>query len=123
MSPKTFTILEVDNVADIANKWWKKDLAFHGVGQPAHKITSEIVWQVLKAIGTETPICRNCESEQMMIFQDRGERSIYYCPNCKEEIDFEFWLNGMYAKDGLDAAERTANKNLQPSLPVVGNSN
>lgn len=120
MDTKAFTILESDNAADIANMWWKKDLAFHGLGQPSHKITSGIVWQVVKALNTETPVCRNCELKQMMIFKDRGERSIFYCPNCGEEIDFEFWLNGMYAKDGIDAAERTANNVMNGDRKSAG---
>ncbi len=90
--------IEVNNIADIANKRLRDESRVHGsIHSP--KITSNMVWQIIKAMEVETPICRNCESQQKMIFQDCGERSIYYCPNCQTEIDFEFWVNGMYTKD------------------------
>ena len=81
-----------------ANKWLRDELHVHGLTHTP-KITTGMVWNIVKAMEIETPICRDCKLKQKMIFQDRGERSIYYCPNCRTEIDFEFWLNDIYAKD------------------------
>ena len=113
-----FTVIEVDNIAEISSKFLSNEYRDSVLKDPP-KIHSGMVWQVLKALEVGTPKCKECENDQLMIFKNMEERSYYYCLMCETRIDYEFWLNGMYAKNGFYGPILDNKKNARDFVPVA----
>jgi len=95
------TIIEIDNAADIATKLLNDGLEAAGYGKYKTKISHAMASKLIIALAIETPKCEECHKDQLMIFNNCGDQSIYRCPVCGGIVDFELWLTGIRTKSVL----------------------